>query len=384
MSPAGTDVLVIGQGVIGAVAAWRARRAGLSVTSLDPQAGSGASYAAAGMLAAVTEADFGERELLELNLASAARWPAFADEVGAAAGTGIGFRRCGVLSVAYDAADAQHLARVRRLQRDWGLEVHELTNAEAREREPLLGSRIAASQWTPADHQVDPRRLVEALRVVLDALGVETVRCAAERLLTGDGGEVLGAVDGAGRVHRAEHVVVANGHGAGALLAPLTDVPVPVRAVKGQVIRLDARQAAWTGGPRILRGIVQQRPIYIVWRADGEVVVGATMEELPDDRRPTVGGVFGLLRDARALVPGLDEIPIAELTARARPATPDNLPVLGRTSRAGLVVATGHHRNGILLAAATADAFDAIFADRPLDNLWQAADPRRFDVKETA
>lgn len=379
----GTDVLVIGHGVVGAIAAWRARVAGLAVTCLDPHPGAGASYAAAGMLAPVTEADFGEHDLVRLNVASAARWPAFAAEVEHASGMDIGFCTSGILSVAYDVGDAQQLDRLCQVQRRWGLEVEELAVAGARDREPLLGPRIAGAYWVPGDHQVDPRALHRALRENLARLGVTTFSVAAARLLTDSAGAVVGAVDTEGVTHLADRVVVAAGHATRALVAPLEGVEAPTRAVKGQIVRLDGRDAGWIGEARIVRGLVQQRPVYVVWRPSGEIIIGATSEELPDDRQSTVGGVFGLLRDARAIIPGLDELPIAELAARARPGSPDNLPLLGQTATPGLILATGHYRNGILLAALTSDACDAIFAQRPLDELWSTADPMRFCTKET-
>ncbi len=384
MERARTDVLVIGQGVIGAIAAWRARLAGVSVACLDPHPGDGATHAAAGMLAPVTEADFGEHELLSLNLASADLWPSFAAEIEHSSGVDVGYRTSGILTVAFDAGDAQQLARLRDLQRRSGLEVEELSVAEARNREPFLGPRIAGAQWVPGDHVVDPRALHRALREILTTLGVTTFPVSADRLLHLDDGTVIGAVDTEGVTHHADHVVVATGHAARGLIAPLTDIEIPTRAVKGQVIRLDGRGSDWAGPARIVRGFVQQRPVYVVRRPGGEIVIGATSEELDDDRHATVGGVFGLLRDARAILPGLDELPIAEFVARARPGSPDNLPMLGPTTVPGLIVATGHHRNGILLAALTSRACDAIFGGRPLDHVWAVADPMRFSIKESA
>lgn len=379
-----SDVLVIGQGVVGAVAAWRAAEAGLRVTSLDPEPAGGATFAAAGMLAPVTEAEFGERDLLPINLAAAEAWPDFAAEVEERAGRGVGLARCGVLAVAFDSDDARELARLRDLQRAWGLDVAELSGAEARRREPLLGSRIAGASWVQSDHQVDPRRLAAALEEILASHDVATVRYAAARLSVGADGSIVGAVDSAGTEHRADRVVLAAGASCAALLASVDDVAAPIRPVKGQILRLDATELPWLRGPRIVRGLVQQRRVYIVGRPDGEIVVGATSEELPDDRRPTAGGVFGLLRDARALLPGLDEAALVECTARARPATPDNVPILGLSARAGLVLATGHYRHGVLQAALTARAFDDLFAERPLDPVWDPADPRRFSVREPA
>lgn len=374
------DVLVVGLGVVGALAAWRSAEAGCDVVCLDPEPQNGAAHAAAGMIAPVTETEFGEPDLVPLNLAAARAWPEFAATVSAASCLEIGFAPSGVLSVAYDPDDARELARLRELQLSYGLEVAELTAAQARDREPLLGPRIAAASWVPGDHQVDPRRLTAALMSILAARGVAIVEANAERLLTDADGTVIGAIDADGIEHCAETTVVAAGAASGSLLAPLSDVAVPIRGVKGQILRLDASDLPWLRGRRIVRGLVQHRRIYIVGRDSGEIVVGATSEELTD-RQVTAGGVFALLRDARALLPGLDEAPLVEAIARLRPATADNVARLGRTARAGLIVATGHYRHGILQAPVTASAFDDLFAGRDLDEIWAAADPRRADPR---
>lgn len=376
-----SDVLVIGRGVVGALAAWRAARTGRTVTCLDPAPGDGATHAAAGMIAPVTEAEFNERDLASLNVVAARAWPDFAAGLEAASGVDIGYRDTGILSVAFDADDARLLERLRDLQRSFDLPVDALTTAEARRREPLLGQRIAAASWAANDHQVDPRRLLLALDRCLGDAGVQTVRRAATAL-TLDGPDVVGAVDDAGEEHRAAIVVLAAGLGVPRLLRPLEDVEVPVRSVKGEILRLDAAHLPWLRGDRVVRGFVQGRPIYVVGRDTGEIVVGATSDERLDDRRATAGGVFALLRDARAVLPGLDEATLVEATARSRPATPDNVPAFGLTRRDGLIVAAGHYRHGVLLTSATAQGFDDLFAGRPLDAAWSCADPARFSIKE--
>jgi glycine oxidase len=372
------DVVVVGGGIVGLAVAWRAARAGLTVTVLDPSPGDGATHAAAGMLAPVTEADFGEGDALRLHLAAAAAWPGFAGDLRAATGADVGLRTAGTLTLAYDADDLALLRRVLALHAAHGLTSRELTVADARRREPYLGPRVAGAAWAPADHAVDPRATHAALLGALGggdgpgtARGAGTgtaahtvvLRASATRLALDPAGRVVGVHDDADRLHGAGAVVVAAGWESGALLTGVPGVVVPTRPVKGQTLRLDA-------GPdlaleHVVRGVVQGRPVYVVPRApvpDGpraghrEVVVGATTEENPDDRRATAGGVFALLRDARALLPGIDEAALVDVTPRARPATPDNLPLVGPTGVPGLHLATGHGRNGILLAPLTADA----------------------------
>lgn len=376
------DVLVVGLGVVGLVAAWRAARSGRTVTALDPAAGAGATHAAAGMLAPVSETEFGEEDVLAINLASTRAWPTFAADLEQASGRDVALARTGSLQVAFDADDARELERVVALQRSHGLDVRTLDAAGARRAEPLLGPRVAAAAHSPSDHQVDPRRVAEALLAALVAEGVTVLRRGVRRLVTDAAGRVVGLLDDDGHEHRAGTVVVASGTATPALLHDLPDVVAPIRPVKGQILRLDATDLPWLAGERIVRGLVQGRRVYVVGRADGEVVVGATTEERSDPV-VTAGGVFALLRDARALVPGLDEAPLVEQTARLRPATPDHLPLLGPTTRDGLLLAAGHHRHGILQLAATSEAFDDLWAGRDLADHWRPADPHRFEHPAT-
>lgn len=378
------DVAVVGCGIIGAAVAWRLSQLGLTVTCLDPAPGDGATYAAAGMLADVTEADFGEDHLTALNVASAREWPSFAAELADATGADLAFRRTGTLTVAYDSGDRQQLRRLLSLRRDLGLPIEEIAVDDARRMEPLLGPRLAGATWTPDEHQVDPRRVHAALLAALADRGVAIVRRrVAELSLTPSGG-VDGVVDDHGTRHPAGSVVLAAGWASRELARALPGLAgVPTRPVKGQVLRLDASARPEFTLGRVVRGFVQARPVYLVPRPGGEVVVGATSEEQPDDRQVTAGGTFAVLRDARALVPGIDELPLTELTARARPGSPDNLPLIGESGIPGLLLATGHYRNGILLAPLTASALAARYGAGTVPEWAAAADPRRFAATVT-
>ncbi|WP_166347790.1 glycine oxidase ThiO [Phytoactinopolyspora limicola] len=371
-----TDVIVVGCGIIGASVAWQLARRGAVVRCLDPHPGDGSTYAAAGMLAAVTETTFGEHELMRLNLEAAAMWPDFATQLEAETGQPCGLRRTGTLTLAFDGDDRQQLRRLHQLHVEWGLDAREITTDAARQMEPTLGPRLAAAIWAPGDHQVDPRSAQKALLTALMARKVDIIERAVERVLPGTavtGPSRPGVVDTNGQVHRADLVVVAAGWNS-RLLAP----GCPTRPVKGQVARLDARAVPTFQLTRVVRGLVQDRPVYLVPRADGEIVVGGTSEEQPDNRQVTAGGAFALLRDARALVPGIDELPVTELTARARPGSPDNLPLIGDAGPPGIVLATGHYRNGVLLAPLTAAAVAARWADGKLPDSVSAAHPARF------
>ncbi|AYY15156.1 glycine oxidase ThiO [Actinobacteria bacterium YIM 96077] len=386
-----SDVLVVGCGIVGASIAWNLARRGIAVRCFDPSPGNGATYAAAGMLAAVNEGTFGEHELARLNVRSAALWPDFARELAAETSHAVGLRETGTLTVAFDADDHKQLRRLLDLRQQWGLDAREIDVPEAREMEPSLGPRISGAMWAPGDHLADPRSVHRALISAIERRGVEIVHRRAQTLLQRAGGDtdtdpVIGVVDDTGERHHARLVVLAAGWESAGLVSRAIGtsghVPhgarVPTRPVKGQVVRLDATHEPTFLLRRVVRGIVQDRQVYLVPKDDGEIVAGATSEEQPDDRKVTAGGIFAVLRDARALVPGIDELPVTDVTARARPGSPDNMPLIGPTSVPGLVVATGHFRNGVLLAPLTASAITEYCVDGALPDAVAAAIPTRF------
>ncbi|MFF3260805.1 glycine oxidase ThiO [Streptomyces sp. NPDC002932] len=373
----GSEVLVIGGGVIGLVTAWRAAQRGLAVAVVDPDPGGGAARVAAGMLAAVTELHYGEEMLLGLNLASAARYPAFAAELEAASGQDIGFRACGTLAVALDTDDRAHLRELHELQRRSGLESQWLTGRECRRLEPMLAPGVRGGLRVDGDHQVDPRRLSAALLTACERAGVVFHRQRAERLsVVRD--RATGAVLADGSKLSADQVVLAAGSLSGRLAGVPEHVRPPVRPVKGQVLRLTVPTAYAPFLSRTVRAVVRGSHLYLVPRENGELVVGATSEEMGWDTTVTAGGVYELLRDAHELVPGITELPLTETRAGLRPASPDNAPLLGRTALPGLHLATGHHRNGVLLTPVTGDAMAQLLADGELPEVARPFSPGRF------
>ena len=369
------DVAVVGAGVIGLSIAWRAAAAGMRVVACDPAPGRGASWAAAGMLAPVTEVHYGEEPLLALNLVAARRWETFAAELEAAGGP-VGFRRTGTLLVAADEGDRSFAEALFRFQQELGLEVAWLTASRARALEPGLAPGIRGGLWAPGDHQVHNRLLVSSLLAACAGAGVEVVPCAvAEVLLEGGAVAGLGLEDG-GSI-RAPAVVVAAGCRSAALGGvPAGTVPA-VRPVKGQILRLlPTGEGAVLG--RSVRAVVEGASVYLVPREDGSLVVGATVEEQGFDTTVTAGAVYELLRDARRLVPATAEMVLGEAVAGLRPGSPDNGPVVGASSVPGLLLATGHYRNGILLAPVTADAVCALLAGGDVPAALAPFGPDRF------
>ncbi|SEP13500.1 glycine oxidase ThiO [Trujillonella endophytica] len=342
------DVAVAGGGLVGLSVAWHAARRGLSVTVVDDAPGSGASRAAAGMLAPVSEAGYGEEALLRLCLASLERYPAFLDALAAATGVRVPLRTAGTLVVGFDDDDVRALADLQRFHGELGLEVHRLPGREARRREPGLSPRVRGALHVAGDLSVDPRELHPALLAAAEAAGVRVVRARAAGLLR-DGGRACGlALDGGGEV-RAGAVVLALGAHSGHLPgAPA----LPVRPVKGQILRLRGAAGLLDG---TVRALVRGRSVYLVPQGEDGLVVGATVEERGFDAAVTAGGVHDLLHDAIDVVPGVSELELTETLARWRPGTPDNAPLLGPSGVPGLVLATGHHRNGVLLTPLTGE-----------------------------
>ncbi|MFD9436811.1 glycine oxidase ThiO [Streptomyces sp. NPDC060002] len=376
-SPRTSDVLVIGGGIIGLVTAWRAAQRGFTTAVVDPAPGGGAAQVAAGMLAAVTELHHGEQTLLGLNLASARRYPDFAAELTELTGHDLGYRRCGTLAVALDSDDRAHLRELHALQRQSGLESEWLSGRECRRLEPLLAPGVRGGLRVDGDHQIDPRRLTGALVAVCERAGVAFHRVRAERLSV-VGERARGVVTGDGTALEAGQVVLAGGSLSGRLAGVPQDVLPPVRPVKGQVLRLTVPPRYAPFLSRTVRAVVRGSQVYLVPRENGELVVGATSEELGWDTTVTAGGVYELLRDAHELVPGITELPLTETRAGLRPGSPDNAPLLGPTELAGLLLATGHYRNGVLLTPVTGDAMAHALATGELPDEARPFTPRRF------
>ncbi|MFF3905245.1 glycine oxidase ThiO [Streptomyces sp. NPDC001848] len=372
-----SDVLVIGGGIIGLVTAWRAARRGFATAVVDPEPGGGAAQVAAGMLAAVTELHYGEQTLLGLNLESARRYPDFAAELTEATGQDLGYRRCGTLAVALDADDRAELRELHALQQRSGLESEWLSGRECRRLEPMLAPGVRGGLRVDGDHQIDPRRLAAALVTACERAGVVFHRVWAERL-TVVRDRAAGVRTADGTELAAGQVVLAGGSLSGRLEGVPDDVLPPVRPVKGQVLRLTVPERYAPFLSRTVRAVVRGGAIYLVPRENGELVVGATSEELGWDTTVTAGGVYELLRDAHELVPGITELPLTETRAGLRPGSPDNAPLLGPTELEGLLLATGHYRNGVLLTPVTGDVMAHVLTTGQLPEEARPFTPRRF------
>jgi glycine oxidase len=366
-------VHVVGGGVIGLACAWELSRNGHEVAVVAPQPGrEGASWVAAGMLAPVTEAQFGEAPLTRLLLEGAQRWPAFAADLETASRQSIGYDQAGTVTVALNASDRAFLDDLLAYQNALGLAAHRRSASECRRLVPALSPTLRGGMEVPGDHSVDNRALLGALAGACTDAGVSFVHTAVSEVVPGPG---LVLSDG----HRvgAEHVLLAAGTGLPSI-GGLSRAGLPaVRPVKGHVLRLGPPSRPAHGSrtstpppgrlfPRTVRGLVRGRSVYLVPRPDGSLVVGATVEERGPDRAVQAGAVHELLCNARAIVPGVDELELLEASTGLRPATADNTPCIGWTALDGVAVATGHYRNGILLAPLTAAAVADLLGGRPV------------------
>lgn len=368
------DAVIVGGGTIGLACAWRAGRRGLRVRVLERDApGAGATHVAAGMLAPVGEANWGEDAMMRIALASAREWPGFAAELERASGLESGYEPRGALHVALDRDEAEELRRRFELMASLDLGVEWLRPRDCRALEPGLSPSCTAGVHLPGEAAVDPRLLVPALAAAVEDAGGEVLSHAEVVDSLFDGERLAGVMTSDGREHRADRVVLATGAWSGAASWLPPDSRPPVRPVKGQLLIL-------RGGPEqpVAKRIVTTERVYLVPRSDGRLVVGATVEERGFDLQVTAGGVHEMLREGYRTLPDVAELELVEALAGLRPGTPDNAPLIGPGALDGLVLATGHYRNGILLTPFTAEAVAAMLAGDPVPPDAGLAHPGRF------
>ncbi len=348
------DAIFVGGGVIGLACAWRAAQRGADVCVLErDRPAAGATGVAAGMLAPVGEASWGEEKLLALNLESLRRWPAFAEEIEGEAETEVEFAPRGALHVALDRDEAEELRRRYELHRKLGLDSEWLPGRACRDLEPGLATAVRGGAHVSGEASVDPRRLVAALLGALDRRGVP-VHSGAEVAGGARNGGVWRLETRDGHEFQAEAVALTAGCWSGQMNWLPPKARPPVRPVKGEILTLR--------GPAdepVCERIVAGERVYMVPRADGRLIVGATVEERGFDTTLTAGGVHELLREAYRVLPEIAELELVEATAGLRPGSPDNAPLIGRAAD-GLLVAAGHFRNGVLQAPVTADSIGAL------------------------
>lgn len=368
----------MGGGIIGLSVGWYLASRGERTVVYDrAEAGRAATWASAGMLAPNLEAEPGEEKLLPLLLESRRMWEDFARTLEETSSITVNYRREGTLLIALTWDDVERLRFQLGFQKSLGLDVELIDGEKVLEMEPNINRNVMAALYSRSDHQVDNRRVVQALKVAyLRSGGVLKEWVTVNRIVI-EGGEVSGVFTENG-FERAEYVVLA----AGAWVRELDGIPEmlrpPVRPVKGQMISLKTnpgnilvRHVIW--GPMRNWG-----PVYIVPRLDGRLILGTTVEEMGFDTSVTAGGLMNILRGCWEILPSIVDLPVDEVWAGLRPGSRDDAPILGPTPVKGLIMATGHYRNGILLAPITAEAITRYILSGELPEIAKPFTIERF------
>jgi glycine oxidase len=359
------DVIVIGAGVIGCAVARELARRDLSVLAIERDSpGRRATWAAAGMLSPFSESG-GTGPFLELAEESLRRFPGFAHALHEETGIDVEYRMNGKLQVSLgETNDAlRALAASAAAGR---FEVSLIDGSEARRLEPALSEEVTSALLVGRDHRVNNRLLAQALLAAATAAGVQFRTANPVASLVVRHGAVTGVRLGSGEQVEAQHVVLA----AGAWSAQLEGLPrpLPIRPIKGQMFSVDSRaRTRERTADAVLQRVIYAPDCYVIPRDDGRLLVGATVEDVGFAKGPTPRGIATLMAAATRLLPLVADLPLVETWAGFRPATPDGLPIIGADPDArGLVHATGHFRNGILLAPVTAAAVaDVITGEQP-------------------
>lgn len=350
------DAVVIGAGVIGCAIAWRLGQAGMRVVAVERgRVGGEASHAAAGMLAPLAEAER-EDEFFNLTVAGLAIYADFARELKASSGVDVEYRDEGTLYLALTDEDEEELERRWQWLCETGLNVKRLNAGSALKLEPLLNQALRFALEFPGDHQVDNRRLMTALHGAARNAGVEfrTHTEARELLIESVAGRrrIIGVRTARGDIHAGAVVIAA---GSWSSLLRYDESPrFEVEPARGQMAAIDAPAPA-------ARHVIYSRRGYLVPRLSGYLIAGSTTERAGYDKRVTAGGMASVIKNAIEIMPCVAGQAVTETWAGLRPRSPDDLPILGADPRVeGLIYATGHYRNGILLAPITARAISEL------------------------
>ena len=365
-------VCIVGGGVIGLAIGWRLARRGAAVDVYDRNAaGRGASWAAAGMLAPLSEVGFEDEGFLSLGRESLRLYPRFLEELKEDAGVEVRLDTRGTLLIGLDRDDAERLRRLCEFREHLGLPVKWLSGTEAREIEPLVSPRTSCAIWIPDDHQVDNRGLVEALKAALSKCGGTLHENCPVQAVLNDGGRVKGVKTREGEMEAA-CVVIAAGCWSKQIRGVPEELLPPVRPVKGQIITLREDELC------SLAHVIRAPDAYLVPKGDGRIVLGASEEDMGFDRTITAGAVYRLLERGWWAVPSIYDLEIQEIVAGLRPGSRDHDPIVGKAGLEGLYYATGHYRHGILLTPATAFEICDLILEGRSSGVFAPFGPTRF------
>lgn len=370
MSRSTPDLIIVGGGLIGCSVGWELARQGLEVRIVEEGVpGRGASGAAAGML---SPEPLGPEPgpLFALTSASFDLYPEFVERVREVTGIDPGYRDEGKLYLATDEEGAREFRDSAGWMREHGHEVEWLDDDEVRRLEPAVGAETLGALYDPRDHQIGNRRLTRAVWQAAAGAGVEFHLGQRVTSLISNGKRVRGVRVAGGDEVEGGAVLIAAGSWSG--LIDGLPAPLPVRPVRGEIIVLE-------GAPRLLERVIAIGSTYIVPRDDGRVIIGATSEEVGFREGPIAGGVTRLLDSALTYLPSLESLTVAGFRTGFRPGTPDSLPILGRDPEIeGLYYATGHYRDGILLAPISAHLLAGTITDGTEPPILRSFSVERF------
>ena len=365
------DVIVAGGGIIGGAIALQLAQSKLRVAVLDRgDPGREASSAAAGMLSPAPDSP-SSIPLVPFGRASLSLYPQFVGEVEEIVGRDLGLRNDGAIEVLFSANAERQLSTLVALHRGLGLPTEPLPVDEARNLEPALGREACGAAWLPYEGSIDPQVLTSGVLEAARSLGVEVISNTSATRIVEESGRCTG-VDASGETFSAGHVVLA----AGAFSAKILGVKprLAVQPIRGQMICLS--------GDVRMRRVLRSEHGYIVPRAEREhsqhIVAGSTLEDVGFEKRVTPGGLDQICSAAIELAPALAGTEVVRTWCGLRPDTPDHLPLLGPSELAGLTIATGHYRNGILLAPITAKLVREWITEQRVSMDCQVLSPLRF------
>ena len=368
------DVIIVGGGVIGCSIAWRLAQSELTVTVLERgRVGCEASRAAAGMLSPQGESQT-PGPFFDLGLRSRGMWRSFAAELYDASGIDVEYKDEGTLVVVLEGEDEEKTTRWVTWQLEAGLRLEHVSADEISRIEPAVTEAATRAVFLPDEHQVDNRRVMDALEVAMKRAGVEVIEGSEVTALITDQGKITGVVSG-GQHFDTGTVIVAAGTWSSPLLEPL-GINVNIVPVRGQMI-------AVKGETNPITRVLHSSSAYLVPRRDRRILIGATVEHEGFRKSVSVGGVHKLLDAGLELVPALEAFDVIESWAGLRPDTEDHQPIIGPAGIANLLLATGHFRNGILLAPVTAELLtEVVTSGGRIPNELRPFDPKRFGRRE--
>jgi len=370
-------VLIIGGGIIGLSIAWRLIGIGKKVVVVDKRnLGKEASWAAAGMLSGRLDLKPSEKQLLPIFEKSHHAWPKFAKELENKSGKRIGYRKEGTLMIACDINEEQKLKNNYNFLKNNNIDVSWLSGNKIREKEPYVSNNVLSGFFSPEDHHVNNRYILDALITILKKNKNNCIfkeNTEVEKIIT-DKDQVIG-VQTRNETIKTKEIIICSGAWTNKI-KNIEIKEVPIRPVKGQMVCLKMPK-----NTSLLKHILWRENVYLVPRDNSDLIIGATEEEMGFDKSLTAGGIYNLLKIAREVLPAIENLSIVESWAGLRPATRDEAPIIGPSKKIkGLIYATGHHRNGILLAPLTSNVIKNYYLNGKIENDFNNLRPGRFVI----